>query len=393
MRPFKIEIPQAQLDDLKQRLAATRWPDEMPGAGWSRGVPLGYIKELAEYWRTTYDWRAAEARLNQFPQFLTEIDGVQVHFLHVRSPEPDAMPVILTHGWPSSFVEFIDVIDPLTNPVAHGGTPADAFHVVIPSIPGYTFSGPAGQPGWDTERVAQAWKTLMRTLGYDRYLVQGGDWGMPISLRLGLADPEHVAGVHLNMLATFPPADPSDQAAMGALMAELSPADIERAQFAGYFAQDGAGWLKIQCTRPQTLAYGLTDSPAGQLAWIAEKFKEWTDSTDAPEDAISRDHLLTNVMLYWLTATAGSSAQLYYESEHLDADFIRTWGGPWPLAMPAGVASFPKDAVRAIRPWAEKILPTLTHWSEFDKGGHFAALEQPELFVGDLRTFAQSLGR
>jgi microsomal epoxide hydrolase len=391
MREFKVDIPQSQLDDLKRRLAATRWPDEMPGVGWSRGAPLGYVKELAEYWRTSYDWRTAEAQLNQFPQFLTQIDGVRVHFLHVRSPELNAMPMILTHGWPSSVVEFIDVIGPLTNPVAYGGNAADAFHVVIPSMPGHAFSGPTRQPGWDTERIAQAWKTLMRSLGYDRYLVQGGDWGMPISLRLALADPEHVAGVHLNMLATFPPANPSDQAAMGALMAELSPEDIARAQFAGYFAQDGAGWLKIQCTRPQTLAYSLTDSPVGQLAWIIEKFKEWTDSTDSPEDAVSRDHLLTNVMLYWLTATAGSSAQLYYESEHLDADFFRTWGGPWPLAMPSGVASFPKDAVRAIRPWAEKILPTLTHWTEFDKGGHFAALEQPELFVGDVRTFARTL--
>ena len=391
MRPFEIDIPQSQLDDLKQRLAATRWPDEVPGVGWSRGVPLDYLKGLAEYWRTTYDWRAAEAGLNQFPQFITNIDGVQVHFLHVRSPELNAMPMILTHGWPSSVVEFIDVIGPLTNPVAYGGNASDAFHVVIPSMPGHGFSGPTRQAGWDTERIAQAWKTLMRSLGYDRYLVQGGDWGMPISLRLGLADPEHVAGVHLNMLATFPPADPSDQAAMGALMAQLGPADIARAQFAGYFAQDAAGWLKIQCTRPQTIAYALTDSPAGQLAWIVEKFKEWTDSTDAPEDADSRDHMLTNVMLYWLTATAGSSAQLYYESEHLDADFIRCWGGPWPLTMPVGVASFPKDAVRAIRPWAEKILPTLTHWTEFDKGGHFAALEQPELFTGDVRTFAQSL--
>jgi pimeloyl-ACP methyl ester carboxylesterase len=391
MRPFQIDIPQSQLDDLQQRLEATRWPDELPGVGWSRGAPLGYIKELAEYWRTSYDWRAAEARLNQFPQFLTRIDGVKVHFLHVRSPEPNAMPVILTHGWPSSVVEFIDVIGPLTNPVAYGGSAADAFHVVIPSMPGHAFSGPTGQLGWDTERIALAWKELMGSLGYDRYLVQGGDWGMPISLRLGLADPEHVAGVHLNMLATFPPADPTDQAAMGAVMSELSPADMERVQFAVYFAQDAAGWLKIQCTRPQTIAYGLTDSPVGQLAWITEKFKEWTDSTNSPEDAVSRDHILTNVMLYWLTATAGSSAQLYYESEHLDADFFRTWGGPWPLTMPVGVASFPKDAVRAIRPWAEKILPTLTHYTEFDKGGHFAALEQPELFVGDVRTFAKTL--
>ena len=224
MRPFEIDIPQSQLDDLKQRLAATRWPDEVPGVGWSRGVPLDYLKGLAEYWRTTYDWRAAEAGLNQFPQFITNIDGVQVHFLHVRSPELNAMPMILTHGWPSSVVEFIDVIGPLTNPVAYGGNASDAFHVVIPSMPGHGFSGPTRQAGWDTERIAQAWKTLMRSLGYDRYLVQGGDWGMPISLRLGLADPEHVAGVHLNMLATFPPADPSDQAAMGALMAQLGPA-------------------------------------------------------------------------------------------------------------------------------------------------------------------------
>ena len=391
MRPFRIDIPQSQLDDLNQRLAATRWPDEMPGVGWSRGVPLAYIKELAEYWRTAYDWRGAERHLNNFPQFLTSIDGVQVHFLHVRSSHADAMPLILTHGWPSSIVEFIDVIDPLTNPTAHGGSASDAFHVVIPSIPGFTFSGPTGQPGWDTERVAGAWKELMRSLGYDRYLVQGGDWGMPISLRLGLADPEHVAGVHLNFLVVLPPANPADQAAMGALMAELSPEDVEKAMFAGYFLQDGAGWLKIQATRPQTLAYGLTDSPAGQLAWIIEKFKEWTDSTDRPEDAVSRSHLLTNVMLYWLTGTAGSSAQIYYESLRLDADFFRTWGGPWPLTMPVGVGTFPKDAARPIRKWAEMVLPTLSHWTEHDKGGHFAALEQPELFVGDVRKFARSV--
>jgi microsomal epoxide hydrolase len=391
MRPFKIDIPQSQLDDLKRRLATTRWPDEMPGAGWSRGVPVAYLKELAEYWQTGYDWRAAERYLNTFPQFLTEIDGAQVHFLHVRSAEPDATPLILTHGWPGSFVEFIDVIGPLTDPAAHGGDPADAFHVVIPTLPGYGFSGPTRQPGWDTERVAQAWKELMRSLDYSRYLVQGGDWGMPISLRLGLADPEHVAGVHVNMLVTFPPADPTDNEAMGAVMSKLTPQEMERAGFAMHFQQDGMGWLKIQATRPQTLSYGLTDSPAGQLAWIVEKFKEWTDSKDRPEDAVSRGHLLTNASIYWFTGTAGSSAQLYFESEHLDADFFRTWAGPWPLAMPAGVAFFPKDAARPIRSWAEMVLPTLTHWTEFDQGGHFAALEQPELFVGDVRKFARSL--
>lgn len=385
MRPFKIQIPQSQLDDLRARIAATRWPDEIPGQGWSRGAPLDYVRELAEYWRTTYDWRAAEARLNLFPQFITEIDGTDVHFLHVRSPEPGALPMILTHGWPGSVAEFLDVIGPLTDPAGHGGQPSDAFHLVIPSLPGFGFSGPTGQAGWDTGRVARAWKELMRSLGYDRYLVQGGDWGSPISLRLGLADPEHVAGVHVNMLVTFPPQD--DPAAMSGLGSQ----DLARLQFALEFQQDGMGWIKIQSTRPQTLAYALTDSPVGQLAWIAEKYKEWTDSRTAPEDAVSRDQLLTIVTIYWLTATAGSSAQLYYESSHTDADFAMTWGGPWPLAMPVGVASFPKDAVRPIRSWGEKILPTLARWTEFDRGGHFAAMEQPDLYIQDVREFARSL--
>lgn len=386
MHPFEIRIPQEQLNDLKQRIAATRWPDEIPGAGWSRGVPLAYLKDLGEYWHTTYDWRAAESRLNRFPQFMAKIDEANVHFIHVRSPEPDALPLILTHGWPGSFAEFADVIGPLTDPAAHGGDRADAFHVIIPSIPGYAFSGPTRQPGWDVPRVAEAWKELMRRLGYSRYAAQGGDWGSPISLRLGLADPEHVAGVHLNMCVTFPPQDPS-------ALAQLDDADRARLEFTMHFQQDGMGWQRIQSTRPQTLAYGLTDSPIGQLAWIIEKFKEWTDSADSPEDAISRDQLLTNATIYWLTATAGSSAQLYHESTHMDADFFNTWGGPWPLAMPVGVAVFPKDAVRPVRAWAEKIMPTLTHWTEFDRGGHFAAMEQPELFVGDIRAFARTIRR
>ena len=388
MHEFKVDIPQSQLDDLRRRLEATRWPEEMPDVGWSRGAPLGYVKELAEYWRTNYNWRAAEKRINQFPQFITEIDGVRVHLIHVRSVEPDAMPLILTHGWPGSFVEFLDVIDPLVNPTAHGGHKSDAFHVVIPSIPGHGFSGPPREPGWDTERVALAWTELMHRLGYTRYIALGGDWGMPISLRVGLADPEHVAGVHISTLVTLPPRDP---AAMAQLIPKMSESDLKRLQFAAYFLQDGFGWMKIQATRPQTIAYGLTDSPAGQLAWIAEKFKEWSDSTDRPEDAVNLDQLLTNVTLYWLTATAGSSARFYYESERLDADFFRTWGGPWPLAMPVGVALFPKDASQPIRQWAEEILPTLTHWTEFDRGGHFAAMEQPELLVSDVRNFARTL--
>ena len=386
MRSFRIEVPQSDLDDLFRRLDGTRWPDEVPGVGWSRGVPLEYLKELAEYWRTSYDWRAAEARLNRYPQFVTEIDGVNVHFMHIRSPEADALPLILTHGWPGTVAEFLDVIGPLTDPVAHGGDPADAFHLVIPSIPGYGFSGPIGEVGWDTSRVAGAWKELMSILGYDWYAAQGGDWGMPISLRLGLADPDHVVGVHLNMCVTFPPPDP-------AAMAGLDEADLARLDFATEFMQDGMGYMKIQSTRPQTLSYALTDSPVGQLAWIAEKYKEWTDSAKVPEDAVSRDHILTAVSIYWLTATAGSSAQLYYESGHLAADAAATWAGPWPLTMPVGVATFPKDAVRPVRRFAEQILPSLTHWTEFDHGGHFPALEQPEPLVSDIRTFARSLPR
>ena len=385
MRPFRIDIPQADIDDLHARIDATRWPVEIPGVGWERGAPLEYVKELAEYWRTSFDWRAAERKLNEFPQFLTEIDGTTVHFLHVRSAEPTATPLIITHGWPGSVAEFIDVIGPLTDPAAHGGDPADAFHVIIPSIPGYGFSGPTNATGWDVKRVAKAWAELMRQLGYDRYFVQGGDWGMAISLELGLADPEHVAGVHVNMFVTFPPLD--DPAAF----ADLNETDAARLQFGAGFQQDGMGWQRIQSTRPQTLSYGLTDSPVGQLAWIAEKFKEWTDSDKVPEDAVKRDDLLTAVSIYWFTAAAGPSAQLYYESAHGDAAFAATWGGPWPLRSPVGVAVFPGDAALPIRKWAEPLLPTLSHWTEFDRGGHFAALEQPELLVGDVRDFVRPL--
>jgi pimeloyl-ACP methyl ester carboxylesterase len=383
IRPFRIDIPQADIDDLHRRIDATRWPEELPGVGWDRGVPVDYLRELADHWRTEFDWRAAERRLNAVPAFTTEIDGTTVHFLHVRSPEPTARPLILTHGWPGSVAEFLDVISPLTDPAAHGGDPADAFHVVVPSIPGYGFSGPTGATGWDVRRVARAWAKLMGRLGYDRYVAQGGDWGMAISLHLALADPEHVAGVHVNMFVTIPPNDPT-------AFEGLTEADLARLNWAAEFEQDRAGWRHIQSTRPQTLSYALTDSPVGQLAWIAEKFKEWTDSDKAPEDAVDRDHLLTIVSIYWLTATAGSSAQLYYESNRLD--FLRTWTGPWDeLAAPVAVASFPADAVRPVRRFAEAILPTLTRWTEFDEGGHFAAMEQPAALVEDVRAFARTL--
>jgi len=384
MRSFRIDIPQAQLDDLARRIDGTRWPAAVPEAGWDRGIPPGYLRELADHWRHRFDWRAVERRLNEFPQYVTKIDGAEIHFLHVRSPEPDATPLVVTHGWPGCFAEFTGVIGPLTDPRAHGGDPADAFHVVIPSIPGYGFSTHSGETGWSTRRVAAAWAELMRRLGYGSYVAQGGDWGMPISLELCLADPEHVAGVHLNMLVTVPPPDPAAWPA-------LSEAEFARLAFAQHFEQDGNGWRIIQSTRPTTLAYALTDSPVGQLAWIAEKFFEWTDSTKAPEDAVDREQLLTIITIYWLTASAGPSAQLYYESNHLTENFVRTWCGPWPLSAPVGVAVFPADAVRPVRAFADAVLPTLTRWSEFDRGGHFAAMEQPDLLVGDIRAFARTL--
>ena len=383
MQPFRIDIPQADLDDLHRRIAATRWPDELPDVGWDRGVPVAYLKELAEYWRTSYDWRAAEARLNRYPQFSTEIDGADIHFLHVRSPEPDALPLLLTHGWPGSVAEFLDVIGPLSDPRAHGGDPADAFHLVIPSIPGYGFSRPLPEAGWDVPRIANAWAELMRRLGYDRYAAQGGDAGSPISLALATIHPDHVVGVHVNMLMTFPSGDPAE-------FEGLSESDQARLGGLVRFDQDLSGYMKIMATRPQTLAYGLTDSPVGQLAWIAEKFYEWTDAKTVPEDAVDRDQLLTIVSIYWLTATAGSSAQFYYEG----AEAVRAavnGAKPPPVTVPVGVAVFPRDIFVPIRRFADRDLPTIAHWTEFDRGGHFAALEQPTLLVGDIQTFFRTL--
>jgi pimeloyl-ACP methyl ester carboxylesterase len=383
MQPFRIDIPQAALDDLHRRLEDTRWPSELLGVGWQRGVPLGYLKELAGYWRTTYDWRAAERHLNQFPQFTTQIDGANVHFLHVRSPEPAARPLILTHGWPGSVAEFLNVIGPLNDPGAHGGDPAGAFHLVIPSVPGYGFSGPVAEVGWGLTRVAQAWAELMRRLGYHRYIAQGGDFGALVSLALAAMDHEHVAGAHVNFLPTAPSGDPTE-------LGQLTESDLARLQRASRFIQDQSGYMKLQSTRPQTLAYALTDSPVGQLAWIIEKFKEWTDSDKVPEDAIDRDLLLTNATIYWLTATAGSSAQLYYEA----ADFLPTAPAPPsppPLPVPLGVAVYPHDILLPIRRLADRDFPNIVRWSEFDRGGHFAAMEQPDLFVHDLREYAHAL--
>ena len=376
IRPFRVDVPQADLDDLHDRLARTRWPDELPGVGWAYGIPLGYVKELAGYWRTAYDWRRHEARLNEFPQFTTTVDGQNVHFLHVRSPEADALPLVITHGWPGSIVEFMEILGPLADPRAHGGDPADAFDVVAPSIPGYGFSGPTHETGWDVRRVARAVAELMGRLGYDRYGAHGGDWGARISRDLGLLEPDHVAGVHVTMLT--PRVQPEDQAT-------LTEEERRRLERLERFRREGMGYGMIQSTRPQALAYGLTDSPAGQLAWIVEKFKEWTDSTDRPEDAVDRDQLLTNVAVYWLTGTAGSSARLYYESARLGG-----WAPEQPSTVPTGVAVFPYEIAPPIRRFAERT-NNIVHWSEFDRGGHFAAMEEPDLVIGDVREFFRRL--
>ena len=384
MEPFRIEIPQAQIDDLQQRLANTRWPAELAGFGWERGVPLGYLKELAEYWRTSFDWRSVEAEFNRYPQFRTEIDGESIHFFHVRSPEPDATPLLLTHGWPGGFPEFASVIGPLTDPAAHGGDPADAFHLVIPSIPGYGFST-LHETGWDVPRIAGAWAKLMGQLGYERYVAQGGDAGAVISLVLGLVDPAHILGVHVNMLMTFPSGDPAE-------LAGLSETDQARLGQLARFGADQSGYMKIQQTRPQTLGYGLTDSPVGQLAWIVEKFQEWTDgSAKLPEEAIDRDRILALVTLYWLTGTAGSSAHFYYEGA-ADVERAVSRAVPPPQTVPVGVAVFPYDLFLPIRRLADRDIPTITHWSEFERGGHFAAMEEPESLVEDIRAFVRSLG-
>jgi epoxide hydrolase len=341
----------------------------LPGVGWDYGVPIGYVKELAEYWRDGYDWRAAEARLNGFPQFTTEIDGQNVHFLHVRSPEPDALPLILTHGWPGSVAEFLDVIGPLADPRAHGGDPSDAFHVVAPSIPGFGFSGATREAGWGIRRVARAWAELMRRLGYDRYGAQGGDAGSLISPELGRLDPERVVGVHVNALVpTSPP--PEDE------LEGLTEA--EQARLAGLKRwEELSGYAVIQGTRLQTLAYALADSPVGQLGWYADWFAAHGDKVGV----LDRDAILTNVMLYWLSGTVGSAARLYKEMADV-------WEPAERSPVPTGVAVFPGDL--SVRRFVERE-HDVVHWSEFDRGGHFPTMEVPELLVGDVRAFFRPL--
>jgi pimeloyl-ACP methyl ester carboxylesterase len=372
---FRVEIPQADLDDLAERLTRTRWPSTLPGAAWERGVPVGYLRGLVEYWCDGFEWRRFEARMNRFPQYVTTIDGQRIHFLHVKSPEAEATPLLLLHGWPGSIVEFLEVIGLLSDPRSRGGDPAEAFDLVIPSLPGFGFSGPVTEAGWNSKRIATALADLMRRLGYERYGVQGGDFGAFVGPDLGRVDPEHVIGVHVNAatMGFIPYGDITEEE-----LATFSRVEKARAQRLGNFMAEGNGYFQIQATRPQTLSYGLTDSPVGQLAWIVEKFKEWTNTAhELPEDAVSRDAILADVSLYWLTATAGSSANNYYESMHSNESPARS-------EVPTGVAVFAEDVAR--RRYAEQA-NNIVHWSDFDTGGHFAALEAPDLLVEDIRAF------
>jgi len=369
---FRIHAEQAALDDLRDRLRSTRWPERETVDDWSQGLPLAYARDVCNYWAEQYDWREREARINRFPQFRTTIDGLGIHFLHVRSPHAGARPLLITHGWPGSVVEFHKVIEPLTEP----DDASDAFHVVCPSLPGYGFSDKPSQPGWGIDRIATAWAALMARLGYGRYFAQGGDWGAAVTTALGRLDPEHCAGIHLNMVIARP-----DRTASGELteQEQASLAAMEEHQ------RWGTGYSTQQSTRPQTLGYGLVDSPAAQAAWIIEKFWAWTDCDGHPENVLGRDEMLDNVMLYWLPAAAASSARLYWES------FSRGRGGLPQASVPMAASIFPKEIFRPSRRWAEQTYPDIRYWNELDKGGHFAALEQPELFVGELRAALRAL--
>ena len=367
IRSFRIDTPEEELLDLKRRLLATRWPDAETVDDWSQGIPLSYVQEVCEYWASEYDWRATEARLNSYDQYLTEIFGLDIHFLHIRSPVEAAMPLVMTHGWPGSIVEFLKVIGPLTDPVAHGGDASDAFHLVLPSLPGYGYSGKPTEPGWKVEKIADAWAQLAARLGYQWYGAQGGDWGAAVTTAIGFRDPEHCHGIHLNMVTAR--ADPKAE--------DLTELEIDALAGLKHYQDWDSGYSKQQSTRPQTVGYGLADSPSGQAAWILEKFWAWTDCNGHPENALSRDEMLDNVMMYWLPGAAASSARLYWES-------FRS-GSRDKVNIPVGCTIFPKEIFRSSRRWAEKRYTNIVHWNRAERGGHFAAFEQPEIFVSEVR--------
>ncbi|MBW0102474.1 epoxide hydrolase family protein [Pseudonocardia sp. KRD291] len=375
MRDFLIDIPDVELDDLRERLARTRWPEPATVEGWTQGVPLDYAKELCEYWRTRYDWRRVEAEINAWPQFRTGLDGggddsVEIHVVHARSRHENALPLLLTHGWPGSIVEFLDVLPALTDPP----DPADAFHVVLPTLPGYGFSGKPAVSGWGVERIAVAWAQLMDRLGYERYAAQGGDWGSMVTSALGTADPEHLVGIHLTLAMAERPEDDDTP---------LSKDEKAAKRFGQNFARFGRGYSAEQSTRPQTIGYGLVDSPSAQCTWIVEKFWDWTDCAGHPENAIGRDRLLDNVMMYWLGGAGASSARLYWES------FARRRMDE--VTVPTAVTQFPYEMTRLPRHWLERRFTDLRSFSTPPAGGHFASLEQPETFVDELRAFFRTV--
>ena len=375
---FKIDFLEADIEDLRTRIQNSRWPEKETVDDWSQGVPLDYLQDICGYWASNYDWLKTQDRLNDIPQFKTDIKGLSIHFMHVRSPHKNAKPILITHGWPGSIIEFLKVIEPLTEPTKHGGSEADAFHAVFPSLPGYGFSGKPKKAGWGVHEIAEAWDQLMLRLGYDKYYAQGGDWGSAVTTGIGLQNKGSCQAIHLNM----PNAGATEEA-------KQNPTDADKIAFKGasFYQQWDSGYSKQQSTRPQTLGYGLSDSPIGQCAWILEKFYQWTDCKGHPENVISRDELLDNITLYWLCNSGASSARLYWES------FNKAFGNSnkETVDIPSGMSIFPKEIVPTPRSWAEKRFTNICYWNELNKGGHFAAFEQPELFVNELRSWNRSL--
>lgn len=367
--PFKIEIPDDRIEDLKTRLRLTRWPDPETAEDWHQGIPQAYMREIHAYWLHHYDWRSREARLNRHPQFKTDLEGLGIHFLHVRSPHDGARPLLMTHGWPGSIVEFQKVIAPLTDPERHGGSAADAFHLVCPTLPGFGFSDQPTRPGWNVARIARAWNALMDRLGYERYFAQGGDWGSIVTTEIGVQNLSNCAGIHVTMPIVAPDPDTRD-----------TPSELEQEALRAqkFYRRHDSGYSKQQSTRPQTLGYGLADSPIGQAAWILEKFYQWMDCQGHPEHIAGRDELLDNVMMYWWPNAGASSARLYWES-------FNSTDSRSPVAIPAGISLFPKEIFKTSERWARKRFADLRHFNVLAKGGHFAAFEQPELFVGEIR--------
>lgn len=382
IRPFQCEVPDSAIADLHQRLDLTRWPDELDDVGWSFGVPKAYLQELIRYWRHQFDWRRAEAELNAFPQFMVEIDGIDTHFIHQRSTHADATPLILTHGWPGSVWEFFHVIERLTQPEKFGGSKEDAYHVVCPSLPGFGFSGTVRGTDMGMRVVAERHAKLMAILGYSRYFAQGGDIGSGVSRLQPLVDPDHCKAMHVNLVAMAPPKDLADP------MAVVTPAERERMKHTQHHQQDGTGYQIMQNTRPQTLAYALTDSPAGWCAWVTEKFCTWADCDNDIRNVSDWDHMLGNISLYWFTGTIASSLRFYRQNTQANISGRNGFG---PISAPCGVALYPKEIFQAPRAWVEREF-NLVHWSEAEKGGHFAAMEQPQYFAEDLWRFKHAVG-